>query len=588
MHEKIHDLKSRIDNYREKALKEGISVKGLELDDFNQNDSEALLIRGDDFDLKTDEDTTIEEKRGGYQYMLASSAIANEHQNRLYSINSKTWKGQIKHKCHKFLQFFFPFKSDLEYLSYRYDRDVQVYFDTHRYLFMVSLIILLIYIYYIIQRILNSDFSTGVDLCKYSIPCFLFYSRVTSKEESAFSITYLTMTSMILYLLMMKYISYNKLRQNSKLYDQRTTKFSQFFFNSWDWSTKSKGCYMEKKKRLRDLYKKSNEEVSIQEKIKLRAVNEKWCRFFLRLLSFFLSLIVLCVYFGFILFSYVIRNILRSKETNKTTYTAVDIIYEIIPPILIAIFGIFFSKLLKSFVFIEKWDFETTIRNQITIRYYIGKVFGLASIYFINIYFILLGNSFNNIFNLTNEVDLVSTHGCPGLSVISSTSSASTTFTLISKNLYSECREDDVVINILFIVLAEFFIRKIYELIIFSFIYCCKKKNRARGESYKWPYRTGSAAVDTYLFFLQLIAVITYFPFITVIIPLLILAEFKFEKFKLIKMREKPLKFDIEKEDGSLLMRLFRFNLILIMVFNILFYIAKIPHLNYLQVRLFF
>lgn len=585
MHEKIIDLKSRIDNYREKALKEGIDVKDLELADLNlnQNESEAPLIRREEYDLTTEVDLTIEEKSEGYQYMLASSAIANEHQNRLFTKNSKTCKGQIKHKWHNFLQFFFPFKSDIRYLSYRYDRDILVYFESHRYLFMVSIIIFIIYIYFLIQRIINSDFSSGLDLCRYSIPCFLFYSRITSNEDSVFSITYLIMTSMILYLLMIKYVNYNKLKQNSKLYDQRTTIFSQFFFNSWDWSTKTKACYLEKKKRLRNLYKKSNEEISIQENIKLRTVNEKWCRFFLRVLSFFLSLLILCVYFAFILFSYVIRNILRSKEINKTSLTSIDIILEIIPPILIVIFGILFPNLLKSLVNIEKWDFETTIRNQITIRYYIGKVFGLAFIYFINIYFILLENSFNNIINFTYEIDLVSTHGCPGKSQLNTSNINNS---IISKNLYSECREDDVVINILFIVLAEFFIRKIYELITFSLIYCCKKKNRVRGESYKWPYTTGSFAVDSYLFFLQLIAVVSYFPFITIIMPLLIFVDFKFEKFKLLHLREKPIKFDIEKEDGSLIMRIFRFNLILIIVFNILFYISKIPHLNYLQVIL--
>ena len=115
MHEKIIDLKSRIDNYREKALKEGIDVKDLELADLNlnQNESEAPLIRREEYDLTTEEDLTIEEKSEEYQYMLASSAIVNEHQNRLFTKNSKTCKGQIKHKWHNFLQFFFPFKTDI-------------------------------------------------------------------------------------------------------------------------------------------------------------------------------------------------------------------------------------------------------------------------------------------------------------------------------------------------------------------------------------------------------------------------------------------------------------------------------------------
>jgi hypothetical protein len=178
------------------------------------------------------------------------------------------------------------------------------------------------------------------------------------------------------------------------------------------------------------------------------------------------------------------------------------------------------------------------------------------------------------------------TFGCPGAYTVtldSMMSASSDTYTPISQAYYSNCREDDVVVYIVFIAVLEFIIRKIYDLLSYSFLYCFSNKRKI-GESFKSPFNPGVCAVDNFIFNIQLYAIISYFPYITFITPLLLLAEFKFDVFKLKSMRSKPIKFNLKKENGHLIMILFKLTIVFICIFSTLFYISLQPHGNYVQV----
>jgi hypothetical protein len=503
-------------------------------------------------------------------------------------MKSRTLYGKIRHQIHNILAFFTPFKGDMSLIAYRYNRDVQGYFQSSRSLMIISFFVFLNYTYFLITHGLNFDYSTtnsdGI-YCKYMIPCMLFYSRVKINETMAFSISYVVMTFLVFILSLMRWNSFRKIYVNSKLYDREETKFSQFFFTSWDWSIKTKATYIEKKRRLRDLYKISMSEVEILQKIKSMTTQEKWVRYLFRLLSFFLSILVLCAYFVGIYMAYIIRNLVRDKSNVKTSYKGVDIIIEMIPTILIVAFNFFFPWVFKLLTKIEKWDYQATIENIMTIKYFIAKLFGLATIYFVNIYFNLLGNTWTNLFNKTLATNInENTFGCPGTySISTSDISARAALTPISKSLYAECREDDVVINILFIAILEFIVRKIVDGLSWSFLYCFSSK-RKKGESYKWPFNPGLCAVNNYIFNIELYAIISFFPYIVAITPLILIAEFKFDVFKLKYLRSIPIKFNLQQENGYLIMFLFIFTSLIICIFNTIFYISNFPHNNYAEV----
>ena len=587
MQNKISELKSRIDGYKDDILNKKGPGGESDLDPLQDLDHMGLIVKEDiDKNGKADE-----EDRRGFEYMLASTALANEHQSRIFLQKSRTCMGRFRHRWHNFWYFFLPFKSDMNLISYRYDRDVLFTFEIIRLLFMISFSVLFTYLYFLITHALNADYNDPTQLyCKYMIPCVLFYSRVTPSEGSTFSITYAVMTFVVVYFSVMKYIQYSKLHMNSQLYDREETKFSQYFFTSWDWSVKTNALYRENKRRLRELYKLSMQEVELIEKINSRNSSDKLALFFIRLLSCFLGLIILVLYAVFIFSAYIIRNVLKSQDINKTTYTAVDIIYEIIPPILIVIFGIFFQWLFTKLVHIEKWDFQSTVTNQITIRYFIARVWSLGIIYFINVYFNILGKNFASLLpSKMSSVNIsASTFGCPGTYTLNlsnyndQTNPSYVNYTPIDKSLYAECPEDDSVINILFIYLAEFIITKIIDLFSFWFLYCCSSKRKI-GESYKWPFRTGKISVDNFMWNIQLYAIITYFPYIVVLIPIFLWIEFKYEIFKLKTMRAKPNKFNLKQENGLLIMILFNMSILIIIVFNTIFFISSTPHSNYIE-----
>jgi hypothetical protein len=68
MQNKIIDLKTRIDNYKEEILKRGGKVEDFEDDEKIINPNNQL----DDIN-----DNKVEKERRGFEYMIASTALAN-------------------------------------------------------------------------------------------------------------------------------------------------------------------------------------------------------------------------------------------------------------------------------------------------------------------------------------------------------------------------------------------------------------------------------------------------------------------------------------------------------------------------------
>jgi hypothetical protein len=188
-----------------------------------------------------------------------------EHQQRIFLMKNKTCMGKVRHRYNTFLDFFLPFKKNINLLSYKYNRDVEFNFELMRYIYIMSIFIFLIFLYFLMMHGFNyqfDDLEEGL-FCKYNIPCFLFYSRIKVTEMTGFSITFAIMTFFIMYMATTRWMTYKKLYLNSQLYHKHDSKFSQFFFTSWDWSIKTKPSYLEKKERLRHLYKIGMQEVEI-------------------------------------------------------------------------------------------------------------------------------------------------------------------------------------------------------------------------------------------------------------------------------------------------------------------------------------
>jgi hypothetical protein len=69
----------------------------------------------------------------------------------------------------------------------------------------------------------------------------------------------------------------------------------------------------------------------------------------------------------------------------------------------------------------------------------------------------------------------------------------------------------------------------------------CKKKPED-GENYKPPYDVADSAPDALIFVVQIYFLIPFFPYITVLAPILLYLDFKFELIKIRFLKSKALK----------------------------------------------
>ena len=514
---------------------------------------------------------------------MGNSALSNIHQNRMYNLDEKDTWGEFFHCVYSFFSLFLPFKNFLKNLNHKYKRNVYTLFDLMRFTFLLSFLIFLIFVYFLTIQGKDYIYDSENTYCRYFIPCVLFYSRIPSNLGPAFSITYATMTFVFFYFSLMKYISYSNLKQSSEIYFNNQKRFSQILFNCWNWSNRNPKKYIEQKRNLREGFLKVNKEIQYEQNPLSESYNKIIVKYILRILSFYISLLLLFIYAGFILGSYILKNYLRDNKNFKTYFNALDHLIELIPPLFTGLFNIMFPYITALLPYIERWDFESTLETQKKIRYFIYKIFGLAVIYFLNIYFVLLGNPLSKImpfmedpkYNVFNKVCTGSYKSSTDGTLLKESGTVG-----ISTQLYSRCAEDDTAINILFIFLAEYIIAKIIETVIFSFHYCFSSRRKAK-RNYKFEYKAEENGADFFSYLIQLFVIIPFFPYIVVIIPLFILIEIFYQMIKISYMRSKPLsKNFINQNNGSLMMTFFNFTFVMIVVMNILFYISKIPHSN--------
>lgn len=239
-----------------------------------------------------------------------------------------------------------------------------------------------------------------------------------------------------------------------------------------------------------------------------------------------------------------------------------------------------FPEIYKRLVYMEDWKLESTVSDQLAVRYYIARFWGLATILFVNIYFNLYGNSVGNLLGIKLIGINVTTLGCPGSYTLNlKGDSSSSGGTLIDSTLYSKCSEDETIINLLFIAIADIIIRVLYDLIAYSFLHCCSKRKKL-GESFKWSFSPGKTAADLFMNFIMLNLVVYFFPYFSALIPLILFIYFKYVTFKLKSLRSNPDKFNIRQENGYIIMLLFTFTIVISLAINLGFYISYFPHNN--------
>jgi hypothetical protein len=247
----------------------------------------------------------------------------------------------------------------------------------------------------------------------------------------------------------------------------------------------------------------------------------------------------------------------------------INFLISLIPAISLIIIDVITSQLLEHCVELERWDYISTKNMQLMWRMYIAKIFTVLIVYVLVVYFSFFGKTVKDLFGIALfdfQMNLSCTGDISKLNLVEY-SNISKDATLINYNKYNNCKEDVAAAVIFINLLVDFVSRKIIPFIInFSrWIWFVKYKGRTE---YHRPYKVIDTACDTLVFYIQMFSLIPIFPYIIVIAPIVITADFKFEIYHLSKLRTKPKELSLQDKMAYFMVTIFSFTML---GFNLLF-----------------
>ena len=103
----------------------------------------------------------------------------------------------------------------------------------------------------------------------------------------------------------------------------------------------------------------------------------------------------------------------------------------------------------EKIIALERWDFVSQQVNHHIWRVYLTKLFGLMIVYFLNIYYVLLGKSSFDLFGNNDDFNFGLGYSCPAIDSQKIIGNSTSSMQSIDYTEYSLCREDQVLINLI-------------------------------------------------------------------------------------------------------------------------------------------
>ena len=474
----------------------------------------------------------------------------------------------------KFFNILLPFKGDIKYIKNNFNTTVFLTFRIYRFLLLMSIFTLVIFLPLLILHILKLKKNLGIK-CKYNFPCFLFYSSFQESEALKISVTYGVWIMFYFICTMIYYFLLNSENNQQEIYYDNNKNYSgsSYLFSSWNFNFKNENISEKSKKAIHNelgIYA----EKSIDKIEGKKEKNCSCCFMILANLAYFAFLVV--TFFIIIIFFY-LRDKIRNKTKPISKLGIKDILADTVTYILIGGFLFLIVWLSGFFSKFENWPNERQKYTSEGIKQLITASVSIISLIFIISYFTIYNNDTKKIIPFLKD-GKSTFFGCPGkYKDLSQNDNAEndvkTNFKEIKRKFYSQCREEDIGITFLFIFIAYLlflFLSELFKCLINCLCSCIKSL-------------TFKPALDTIKFFtanLLFVAIIYYIPFFSVLFPIVILFLYKFQLY-LLKSRGS---FSF-KETGMyhrnnkfLLLSIFLvFNIAIFCIFGYL-YFAPLPH----------
>lgn len=287
-------------------------------------------------------------------------------------------------------------------------------------------------------------------------------------------------------------------------------KLTHYLFSSWDFNCSTREQTIRDKTEICSRIKTFADNIN-NTIINTNEKNKK--------LYFILSIIL---YIFFVLFcilielgSFYLRDEIRDKKDTSGKYVLRDVIGDILPIILIAIWFLLFPYLTTLLTCLEKKlpNFHISLSSSIKQLILMSALIGILC--FVQVYFVIQDK-----FIINSNLKQLSSFGCPG------SYTNETDFTLVENAIpiksksYSRAREDEVGLNFLFITVLYnifFYIREFFK--------CLFQKNTA--------FNPFQVLIIIYTKVILIILTMNFIPFCIIFLPLVLFIDFKYQVFQL-------------------------------------------------------
>jgi hypothetical protein len=297
-------------------------------------------------------------------------------------------------------------------------------------------------------------------------------------------------------------------------------------------------------------------------------------------LSLFISLIILVINATLVAGVYALSAYLQFQVgDNSVTTTA---LISLIPAVGLIIIDVITSALLEFCVELEKWDFISAKNIQLMWRMYIAKIFTVLTVYLLVIYFTFFDKSIKDLIGidlLDFQMNLVCQSDTSKLVLVNNAPPGAT---LNPYSKYNNCKEDLAASVILINLIVDFISRKSIPFIVNFFRWAWYVKVKG-GTEYKRHYKVIDTACDTLIFYAQMFSLIPIFPFIIILAPVIITADFKFEIYHLAKLRTSPLELSLQDKMAYFMVTIFSFTMLSVNLLFVLYFSYGAGNANYLN-----
>ena len=612
----MKDLSGQIIKAREfKGLKNDNYLGDIEEKINSKKDHDEILKK-----IKREDQEFLSKRNKGLfnDELMKNINKRNEENEEEERENVKEIEAENKSCCNRccncfksILNFLTPFKDDLRYLEYNFNSTIVTLFSIIRFLFLMSLLALFIFLTIIFKHI--STKKKGAKKCKYGIPCKFFYSSFGFDEVEDISIT---IGIFIFLFFLFSLIFYYKnqsinIQEKAFIHNNKYNALTSFLFNSWNCNIRENyHSVINNQKIFNDLWEYTDEKLNKETREKIEREQftygySECCRKFTIVMLFVIYFFVLILYTWFLCFCFNIRNNIANTKKVSNKYQSKDAFGDIVFYLLFSFGLLFFPFLVGKFADCEKWKDK---KKKMWSRFYkkiICSLWGFINLIFIFYYFTIQNHKKGDFFLGFMVTDEPTMFGCPGklttdpplfpkdinelttlqTTIASDTSENLSTLAEVKDTDYARCREDEVGLNLMFISLAYLVLYLLKEFFIWVFSKCtcfnncCSKKDVTSKEN-KVAYNPMETLLQTYTFFCLFAFTLAFMPYYVIFFPFFMLIEFKIE-FNKIKKRA-----NIEYDDVNIFKRGNSKKMLhLFLVFNIAaivsisyFYIIKPPH----------